>query len=162
LFQKRIYSIFLGTLVGKPKQTIFKKRWFDITSSLPIYAGRQAVALTQHLHKEMTTPSGEYQQGKRGASYCRLCRAKTGLVYNFVDVDILSTPIFCGREYFVDANILSMQIFCRRLYFVDAKILSTLIFCRCRGFSRRLYFSEFIANHCVCINIMIINLFKPS
>jgi hypothetical protein len=31
LFQKRIYSIFLGTLVGKRKQTIFKKRWFDIT-----------------------------------------------------------------------------------------------------------------------------------
>jgi hypothetical protein len=32
LFQKRIYSIFRGTLVGKRKQTIFKKRWFDITS----------------------------------------------------------------------------------------------------------------------------------
>jgi hypothetical protein len=32
LFQKRIYSIFLGTLVGKRKQTIFKKRWFDITT----------------------------------------------------------------------------------------------------------------------------------
>jgi hypothetical protein len=31
LFQKRIYSIFRGTLVGKRKQTIFKKRWFDIT-----------------------------------------------------------------------------------------------------------------------------------
>ncbi len=31
LFQKRIYSIFLGALVGKRKQTIFKKRWFDIT-----------------------------------------------------------------------------------------------------------------------------------
>jgi hypothetical protein len=31
LFQKRIYSIFLGTLVGKRKQTIFEKRWFDIT-----------------------------------------------------------------------------------------------------------------------------------
>jgi hypothetical protein len=35
LFQKRIYSIFLGTLVGKRKQTIFKKRWFDITSWFP-------------------------------------------------------------------------------------------------------------------------------
>jgi hypothetical protein len=33
LFQKRIYSIFLGTLVGKRKQTIFKKRWFDITNN---------------------------------------------------------------------------------------------------------------------------------
>jgi hypothetical protein len=33
LFQKRIYSIFRGTLVGKRKQTIFKKRWFDITNS---------------------------------------------------------------------------------------------------------------------------------
>jgi hypothetical protein len=32
LFQKRIHSIFRGTLVGKRKQTIFKKRWFDITS----------------------------------------------------------------------------------------------------------------------------------
>jgi hypothetical protein len=32
LFQKRIYSIFLGTLVGKQKQTIFEKRWFDITT----------------------------------------------------------------------------------------------------------------------------------
>jgi hypothetical protein len=32
LFQKRIYSIFLGTLVGKQKQTIFEKRWFDITN----------------------------------------------------------------------------------------------------------------------------------
>ena len=30
MFQKRIYSILLGTLVGKRKQTIFKKRWFDI------------------------------------------------------------------------------------------------------------------------------------
>jgi hypothetical protein len=35
LFQKRIYSIFMGTLVGKRKQTIFKKRWFDITSTGP-------------------------------------------------------------------------------------------------------------------------------
>jgi hypothetical protein len=34
LFQKRIYSIFLGTLVGKRKQTILKKRWFDITSTV--------------------------------------------------------------------------------------------------------------------------------
>jgi hypothetical protein len=33
LFQKRIYSIFRGTLEGKRKQTIFKKRWFDITMS---------------------------------------------------------------------------------------------------------------------------------
>jgi hypothetical protein len=32
LFQKRIHSIFRGTLVGKRKQTIFKKRWFDITT----------------------------------------------------------------------------------------------------------------------------------
>jgi hypothetical protein len=32
LFQKRIYSIFLGTFIGKRKQTIFKKRWFDITN----------------------------------------------------------------------------------------------------------------------------------
>jgi hypothetical protein len=32
LFQKRIYSIFLRTLVGKRMQTISKKRWFDITS----------------------------------------------------------------------------------------------------------------------------------
>jgi hypothetical protein len=30
LFQKRIYSIFWGTFVGKRKQTILKKRWFDI------------------------------------------------------------------------------------------------------------------------------------
>ncbi len=34
MFQKRIYSIFRGTLVGKRKQTIFKKRWFDITSKM--------------------------------------------------------------------------------------------------------------------------------
>jgi hypothetical protein len=33
LFKKRIYSIFLGTFVGKRKQTILKKRWFDITST---------------------------------------------------------------------------------------------------------------------------------
>jgi hypothetical protein len=32
LFQKRINSIFLGTLGGKRKQTILKKRWFDITT----------------------------------------------------------------------------------------------------------------------------------
>jgi hypothetical protein len=37
----------------------------------------QAEALTQHLHEEETTPSGEYQRGHRGASYCRLFRAKT-------------------------------------------------------------------------------------
>jgi hypothetical protein len=33
LFKKRIYSIYLGTFVGKRKQTILKKRWFDITST---------------------------------------------------------------------------------------------------------------------------------
>jgi hypothetical protein len=32
LFKKRIYSIFLGTFVGKRKQTILKKCWFDITT----------------------------------------------------------------------------------------------------------------------------------
>jgi hypothetical protein len=39
LFQKRIYSIFLGTLVGKRKQTIFKKRWFDITTATATITG---------------------------------------------------------------------------------------------------------------------------
>jgi hypothetical protein len=39
LFQKRIYSIFLGTLVGKRKQTIFEKRWFDITSPYQLSQG---------------------------------------------------------------------------------------------------------------------------
>jgi hypothetical protein len=43
LFQKRIYSIFRGTLVGKRKQTIFKKRWFDITK-------------TEHTRKEFRGP----------------------------------------------------------------------------------------------------------
>jgi hypothetical protein len=33
LFKKRIFSIFLGTFVGKRKQTILKKRWFDITTT---------------------------------------------------------------------------------------------------------------------------------
>jgi hypothetical protein len=52
LFQKRIYSIFLGTLVGKRKQTIFKKRWFDITSYYvlaiqpSLYAAKQYTNLT--------------------------------------------------------------------------------------------------------------------
>jgi hypothetical protein len=32
LFQKRIYSVFWGTLVGKRKQTVLKKRSFDITT----------------------------------------------------------------------------------------------------------------------------------
>jgi hypothetical protein len=31
LFQNEYIRFFLGTLVGKRKQTIFKKRWFDIT-----------------------------------------------------------------------------------------------------------------------------------
>ncbi len=34
-FQKRICSIFWGLLVGKRKQTISKKRWFDITNPNP-------------------------------------------------------------------------------------------------------------------------------
>jgi hypothetical protein len=38
LFQKRIYSIFLGTFVGKRKQTILKKRWFDITTGYAVCA----------------------------------------------------------------------------------------------------------------------------
>jgi hypothetical protein len=33
LFQNEYIRFFLGTLVGKRKQTIFKKRWFDITTS---------------------------------------------------------------------------------------------------------------------------------
>jgi hypothetical protein len=53
LFQKRIYSIFLGTLVGKRKQTIFKKRWFDITnwksSCFPFYVQYKIVAIPQQV-----------------------------------------------------------------------------------------------------------------
>jgi hypothetical protein len=32
-FKNEYIRFFLGTLVGKRKQTIFKKRWFDITNS---------------------------------------------------------------------------------------------------------------------------------
>jgi hypothetical protein len=46
LFQKRIYSIFMGTLVGKRKQTIFKKRWFDITNEL----------MLAHIHQQPLLP----------------------------------------------------------------------------------------------------------
>ncbi len=63
-----------------------------------------------------------------------------------VDVDILSTAIFCGCRYFccwryfVDVDIcqcryfvnvdnLSTSIFCRQKYFVAVDILSTAIFC---------------------------------
>jgi hypothetical protein len=35
---------FLGTLVGKRKQTILKKRWFDIASSEPLLK-REAILL---------------------------------------------------------------------------------------------------------------------
>jgi hypothetical protein len=31
-FKNEYIRFFLGTLVGKRKQTIFKKRWFDITT----------------------------------------------------------------------------------------------------------------------------------
>jgi hypothetical protein len=46
LFQKRIYSIFGGTLVGKRKQTIFKKRWFDITTTYVGCSYKKTMMLT--------------------------------------------------------------------------------------------------------------------
>jgi hypothetical protein len=57
-------------------------------------------------------------QGQRGASYCRLCRAKTvrdaspDLNINFVCAYILLTPKFCRGIYFVNANVLLTHIFC--------------------------------------------------
>jgi hypothetical protein len=65
-------------------------------------------------------------QGQRGASYCRLCRAKT-VRRCFTRLEYK----FCLRLYFVNAKILSTHIFCRCQYFVDAYILLTSIFCRC-------------------------------
>ncbi len=67
--------------------------------------------------------------------------------WEFLDANILLTPIFCWRVYFVNANnllphifyqhqhfvdavILSMPTYCRRDYFVDARILSTRVICR--------------------------------
>jgi hypothetical protein len=51
LFQKRIYSIFLGTFVGKRKQTILKKRWFDITSTYALESSFISVSTTvSHSH----------------------------------------------------------------------------------------------------------------
>ena len=51
MFQKRIYSIFRGTLVGKRKQTIFKKRWFDITSCHGVNEelGEECTAITYYI-----------------------------------------------------------------------------------------------------------------
>ncbi len=44
-----------------------------VGGSLPIKAGQQAVAGTQHLHEEETTPSGgEYQRGAEKSQYCGL------------------------------------------------------------------------------------------
>ncbi len=83
--------------------------------------------------------------GERGPSYCGLCQAKTvrrfftGLVYNFVWAYILSTPIFCERQYFVDTNILTTQIFCQCLCFVDAYILFALIYCPCLYFVNAIF-----------------------
>ncbi len=88
----------------------------------------------QHLLGEV----GEHQQGLGEVSCCRLCWAKTvrrclcacGNILSMpVDSNIMSTPIFCRRQYFVDANILSKPIFCRCQQFADANILSTPIFC---------------------------------
>ncbi len=45
LFQKRIFSIFMGTLVGKRKQTIFKKRWFDIIMARFAVGARESLVL---------------------------------------------------------------------------------------------------------------------
>jgi hypothetical protein len=44
----------------------------------------------------------------------------------FVNADILSTSIFCRRQYF------ETSICCRRQYFVAADIFSSPIFCQCR------------------------------
>ncbi len=116
-------------------------------------------------------------RGQRGASYCRLCRAKTvrrcftRLEYKFclrlyfvdakilstyifcwcqyfVDAYILLTPIFCWCVYFDDANILSTKIICWRIYFVDANILLTPIF------SWRLQFTDANILSLICLNLL--------
>ncbi len=38
-FKNEYIRFFLGTLVGKRKLTIFKKRWFDITNCYPLMIG---------------------------------------------------------------------------------------------------------------------------
>jgi hypothetical protein len=60
LFHKRIYSIFLRTLVGKRKQTIFEKRWFDITTSVNDTGGKFAAGVKDaggNLPPVSTTPA---------------------------------------------------------------------------------------------------------
>ncbi len=62
---KRIYSIFLGTLVGKRKQTISKKRWFDFTNSgcrlllcYCIESVRDCVPISQARHDQVRFSTG--------------------------------------------------------------------------------------------------------
>ena len=86
--------------------------------------GGQGQQHTLWLQVESSTSSGrstgEHKQGLGEVSCCGLCRAKTVRICFHTYANILSTPIFCQRQYFVDANILLMPMFCWRQYFVDA------------------------------------------
>ncbi len=96
--------------------------------------GGQGQQHTLWLHVESTTSpgrsTGEHKRGLGEVSCCGLCRAKSVRICFHTCANILSTPIFCRRQYFVDANILSMPTFCWRQYFVDANFLLTPILCR--------------------------------
>jgi len=97
--------------------------------------GGQGQQHTLWLQVESSTSSGrstgEHKQGLGEVSCCGLCRAKTVRICFHTCANILSTPIFCQRQYFVDANILSMPIFlltpifCWCQFLVDANIVST-------------------------------------
>ncbi len=87
---------------------------------------------TLWLQVESSTSSGrstgEHKQGLGEVSCCGLCQAKTVRICFHTCANILSTPIFCQRQYFVDGNILSTPIFCLCQCFVDANILLMPIF----------------------------------
>ena len=95
--------------------------------------GGQGQQHTLWLQVESSTSSGrstgEHKQGLGEVSCCGLCRAKTVRICFHTCANILSTPIFCQRQFFVEANILLMPIFCWRQYCVD-----TTMFCRCQYF----------------------------
>ncbi len=77
---------------------------------------------------------GEHQRGLGEGSCCGLCHAITVRRCFCICANILSTQVFCRREYFFDTNILSMRVFCQRQHLVDGSILSTTTFCQLEYF----------------------------
>jgi hypothetical protein len=72
--------------------------------SPPIQAGQQAVAGTQRLHEEETTPSGgEYQQGSETVDFCQAKTVRRGRVYFHQRLSFSQRLYFVNTYIFINA-----------------------------------------------------------